>query len=561
MAETEDLLATEEVQENSSDEAGPQDDQEDPVEPQEPNNMWTEIFVPTTPPAYIGPNRGPKVIAPNVISPLSWFQLLFDTSMQISIVKQTNLYQSQCAAETETEYPHERKWHTLTIKELNVFLGVAILHGVLGSTQVSRHWSTNPSLRNDRISAALPLRRFENILRFLHVSNNQTADKTDNIAKIRTLLDKLEANCRKCWSLGREISIDEMDVPFKGAHIGRERITYKNAGDGYLVYALCDSIGYVFSFLLKFDNKWNRNANGLSPVFSALWNLAMNIPTADKWHWVFADNLYSSVAVAEKLWAKQILFTCTARDNRIPASSKIPDNATHGQFKAVKKNMCLAITWKDRKVVKFLTTAHDMVRPAIAQRWRAAWAPQLNRLKRQIVDVEIINVAKDYNDNMNGVDLADQLRGSFNPQIRTRKWWHRFFWWSVTTAISNAYIMYKTHLATLNATTPHPNLKIFSHADFQVRLAEELIAAGHEDQNQNPSQQHPRKRKATAQPKDGGSHFVIKTPTNAKGQLCELECVFCSTKNRRKRTTNMCENCEVALCIVCFKPFHDQKVN
>ena len=49
-----------------------------------------------------------------------------------------------------------------------------------------------------------------------------------------------------------------MDVPFRGLHAHKERITYKKAGDGFLVYALCDKPGYVFDFSFKMDSTWKR---------------------------------------------------------------------------------------------------------------------------------------------------------------------------------------------------------------------------------------------------------------------------------------------------------------
>ena len=58
-----------------------------------------------------------------------------------------------------------------------------------------------------------------------------------------------------------------MDIGFRGKHQHKQRITFKKTGDGFLVYALCDSAGYVFAFFVKFDNKWERDIDERSQLF------------------------------------------------------------------------------------------------------------------------------------------------------------------------------------------------------------------------------------------------------------------------------------------------------
>ena len=53
-----------------------------------------------------------------------------------------------------------------------------------------------------------------------------------------------------------------------------------------------------------------------------------------------------------------------------------------------------------------------------------------------------------YNINMNNVDIADQLRGSYRPDrwMRKHKWWWLMFFWVHGTLLVNAYVAYKRHM-------------------------------------------------------------------------------------------------------------------
>jgi len=55
-----------------------------------------------------------------------------------------------------------------------------------------------------------------------------------------------------------------------------------------------------------------------------------------------------------------------------------------------------------------------------------------------------LNFIDDYNNNMNGADIADQLRNQYRPDhwMRNRKWWWAIFIWAIGVAGVNAFKMY-----------------------------------------------------------------------------------------------------------------------
>ena len=48
-----------------------------------------------------------------------------------------------------------------------------------------------------------------------------------------------------------------------------------------------------------------------------------------------------------------------------------------------------------------------------------------------------------YSKYMRGIDIQDQVWGSFSIQIYTKKWWYRFFFFYLDTTLTNAYLMHK----------------------------------------------------------------------------------------------------------------------
>jgi hypothetical protein len=74
----------------------------------------------------------------------------------------------------------------------------------------------------------------------------------DPIGKIRPLLETFQQRYMSEWSLGREISIDEMMVLTKSVFSPiKIRINAKLIRDGVKIFSLCDAKnGYLYAFLV-----------------------------------------------------------------------------------------------------------------------------------------------------------------------------------------------------------------------------------------------------------------------------------------------------------------------
>ena len=88
-----------------------------------------------------------------------------------------------------------------------------------------------------------------------------------------------------------------------------------------------------------------------------------------------------------------------------------------------------------------------------------------------------LNVIDDYNNNMNQVDIADQLRGQYRPDrwMRHKKWWWAIFIWGIGVVRVNAYKIYEFMWNEQKATGRTDLLVKWTHAEFIEQLVYDLI--------------------------------------------------------------------------------------
>ena len=141
-----------------------------------------------------------------------------------------------------------------------------------------------------------------------------------------------------------------------------------------------------------------------------------------------------------------------------------------------------------------------------------------------------MNVAKDYNSNMNGVDLTDQLRSVYNCRIRSRKWWVPLFFWLLETAIVNSYLCYKFYFKKLHPDKDPP----LSHSKFRSTLAHSLSPPTMEKRRRRTTQVTP-----TPTTRRQGSHWPSRIGNTESGRPIERYCVYCKEKNEESNSLHL----------------------
>ncbi len=90
-----------------------------------------------------------------------------------------------------------------------------------------------------------------------------------------------------------------------------------------------------------------------------------------------------------------------------------------------------------------------------------------------------------YNNGMNNVDIADQLRGTYRLDhwMRKRKWWWSIWMWGLQVLLVNAFVLYRTAHRLIWKTEKK---LILSHYEFWEAIIKACIDG--DDDKENESQ-------------------------------------------------------------------------
>ena len=246
-------------------------------------------------------------------------------------------------------------------------------------------------------------RRFELILRFLHLNDSHTHLQRDQpgydkLYKIRPLLNLLLPSFKNCFTPGQFISVDESMIAFKGRLSFLQYLPKKPHKWGMKAWVLADSsTGYTWNWKLYAGKEGGQVEKGLA--HRVVLELADDDRLQHKGHVIVTDNFYSSPALFRDLLSRGFGACGTARKDRrgIPPSVRTA-NLQRGEVVSSRDDGILSLKWKDKRDVMMLSTYHD-----------TSMISKSRRSRRAAGGVEAIDkpkVVEDYNLNMGGVDKS-----------------------------------------------------------------------------------------------------------------------------------------------------------
>jgi hypothetical protein len=524
----------------------------------------------------------------DIESPYALFTLFFTEKVLETIASSTNEYAARKRAQFDDPIIQPRTWKKTNPAEIKDFLGILIYMGVHQSPQINHYFQngqkTGPSHLPQRY---ITQTRFEQLKRFLHVSKPEQDERRppgskDWWHKLEPLASIFHESARSYYIPGSQLSVDEIMVRCFGRTSHTYKMPDKPIKQEYKIFALAEH-GYIWTFSWSSRQlgiqemfKWpgltptgsivadmiNRlpklSTNPLpnpppNPPLNPLLNPPLNpssgeltITTPVASYSIYIDNYFSSVTLFNHLHIRRYGACGTARPKNgvPPLLQELKDHAKDIQWNSlyaipVQNVLCLA--WQDNNIVFSMSTLYSADSFIPRKRKRPGKTSTNALITRRVFGKEVVKeldipiFINDYNHYMNGVDLANQYRASYEVHLRGYRNWLPLFYWFINASVVNAWRIQYVYKQQQEAA------RLPAQLFFRERLYQQLLAFASEAHTNLPKQ---RLNKSL-------NHRRIQLPRR-------LVCVWCQYKKKKGRlevskalqSFSGCSECsEAALCL------------
>ena len=365
-----------EIEGYSSEEESESEDGDSDVEEE---SEWSEVLEDFDVEAFDTALSGIKVEIPDRPEALFFFTLLFGEDTIDLVIAETNRVARQKLAENESRL---QQWRDISKPEFKAYLGICIMMGVAVLPRVADYWSTDPFLENRGIKAVMTKNRFEEISQYLHFndSTREPAKGTpgyDRLYKCRPILFNILQNVQRAYYPGKNISIDEGMIAFKGRLKFCQYMPAKPTKYGIKVWMAANAAnGYVLNFeVYEGSQEGNLLIHGLG--YDVVMKMAQ--PFLNRKHHLFFDNFFSTPRLFEHLLDQGTYACATIRSNRkeLPRCAKKklkqPGELIHG------KGNLLFTKWHNKRDINFLSSNVSPGQPSRTVE---------RKVKKQTVEIE-----------------------------------------------------------------------------------------------------------------------------------------------------------------------------
>lgn len=457
---------------------------------------------------------------------LDFFGFFFDSELWQMLTDYTNLYCVQ----------HNRNGD-ISVDEMKCFFGVLIYSGYCSVSRRPLYWERSSDANHKIVYEAISRKRFNFIMQNLHCNDNTHLDLDNKFSKIEPLLSHLSQKFLEYAPLLENHSVDESMIPYFGRHGSKQFIRGKPIRWGYKFWMATNTKGYIEWFepyqgsSTKLEERYKNLGLGASVVLSFADKL-MSEKGRLPFHLYF-DNFFSSWDLLLVLRDRGIKATGTLRENRLAIpiikSGVELKKMERGSFEYAleKTENVLVCRWNDNNIVTMCSNTESVFPTNTVSRF--------SQKQKKKIAVPQPNVIKKYNQNMGGVDRADQNISLYRVNIRGKKWYFPLISHCLDMAIQNAWQLCRNNGGKMDQYT------------FRRSLATGILETYKKKTKPGPVRPNAHDRESSRF--DGRDHLIVYQENQIRCRKCHKKVQF------------RCSKCDVGLHPKqCFFEFHTQQV-
>lgn len=486
---------------------------------------WGGEPTPIDPPPFTGNCSLLKV--PEGPSERHYFNLLFNDDFFNNVMRETEAFAQELGEKSVAPHARISNWREMTRVEFEKWLGLLFHMGHIKINRMEYYWNRSHMYQLGLFGHVMSRDRFFSIMQALHFAGNPTGDDpipTDRLFKIRPLVDFFNKTMKEVYTPGKQLSLDESMVLWRGRLVFRQFIKGKKHKYGIKIYMITEPNGLVLRILI-YEGAGDRNLGGRGHTEKVVHHLTADFLGSG--HSLFTDNFYNSPKLTRDLLGRGMTNTGTLQAKR----KDVPPEFSHGtrlrSGELIQRwtydGIC-AFIWKDKRDVIFISSE---------------FGPEMVEIQGSRRVLNIPKAISEYNKNMGGIDRADQLLSYYNCEHKSLKWYKKLGIHIFQMMLINSYLLH-------NNFSPGPKKDLWH---FRHQVVDNLVGG--------PPQEIPQPRVPRA---DNRYHLPVFTKVpEGKSRRVQKRCRLCLEKGVRREVIYECEGCDgrPAFCLEpCFKEYH-----
>lgn len=476
------------------------------------------------------PDKGsePPNFLEELDNPIHFFELFFDEEV-------FELIRSETEKNAIQKGNHNFR---VTVEEIKRFIGILLMSGYNSVARYRMYWEQSVDCNFQGVASAMPRNRFEELLRYFHVADNNNLVPDDRFAKVRPLWNLCNKRWLQYYHGDKNLSIDESMIPYYGKHGAKQHIHGKPIRFGYKSWSMCTRLGYlIYGELYQGASTGNTHPE-LGVGASVVLDLIKKLPRGS--YSFYMDNYFTSLPLLDEIQKLGHDATGTIRANRVEKAPlkdpKVMKKTTRGSFDQCTDTLSdiTLIRYNDNSIVTVASTQ--------------CGAEPIGKVKRycdkQKKNVDQPRCIVNYNRYMGGVDRLDQNVGCYRISIRLKRWYWQLLMFPINACVTNAFQLYKLSPASQSNCYDLLSFTRYIVTTYLQTKNNTATSASTASNNVPRSSLAVIKRVPVTIRLDGKMHHIVKNDKQSRCGMCH------------KNTTKKCEKCNVALHQKCSPAFH-----